>query len=198
METKLILVIISIQVFAGFAFMYKQNKQEAIGGRIAPSKLLWLNYTLLNWFFLPVVIYFYDLAPEIRIPLLAISCSMWIRGVIELIMLYIFKNWTPPIGMVHNTFTIILALFISLTQVDFNLSISILYLISLIYSLCCENYYAYEFYKVIGAKTKGEEGIWFANKEDPAFKKVILITSVNNTILVIPLLAFILKIFFFA
>jgi hypothetical protein len=43
-----------------------------------------------------------------------------------------------------------------------------------------ETYYAIKFYKIIGSKTKGDEAIWYAHKEDPIFKKVVKITAIFN------------------
>jgi hypothetical protein len=43
-----------------------------------------------------------------------------------------------------------------------------------------ETYYAVKFYEIIGQNTKGKEAIWYANKDNPVFKKVVTITAIFN------------------
>lgn len=168
-------------ILVSLFFYYYQNKDQKIGGKIALCKLLWLDYTLIAWFFLPIVFYFQNMSGEFYNLFYIISISMWIRGIIEIYMLYVTKNWTPPIGIAHDIFTFLLALFIFITQIDYSLKT---YLIcsGLLLSLILETYYAYAFFKIVKEKTKGEDAIWFASKENPKFKKILTLTTFGNIV----------------
>lgn len=115
----------------------------------------------------------------ITYPLLFLALSMWIRGIIELYLLFGIKRWKPIYGIIHDLATFFGLLILSIMQKQFEKHELIL-IISLHISLLLETYYAYFFSKFIGAKTQGEKGIWFANKEDPLFKKILTITTIGN------------------
>lgn len=175
-----LLVVIAITLVSLF-FYYFQNKGKKIGGKIALCKVLWLDYTLIAWFFLPIVFYFQGMSGDYYDVFYTISISMWIRGIIELYMLYVSKNWTPPIGIAHDIFTFIIATYTFYLTLPTTYD-SIIISSSLLLSLVLETYYAYAFYKIVKEKTKGDDAIWFASKDNPKFKKILTITTFGNII----------------
>lgn len=190
-----IITLIVLQVI-GAGYKVYQDKITELGGKIAWSKSLWLTYTIYTWFLLPPILYLYS-SSETWLALSPISASFWVRGFIELFMLFVTKNWKPIYGITHNTFTIILGLLFYNT-LSIQLSVSECFFIITVYmGLCFETYYAFFFHKFVGKKTQGDEAVWFANKEDPVFKKVLQVTTVGNIItysgLIYFLLYFIIK-----
>jgi hypothetical protein len=181
--------------------LYKrQNTANRLGGPISLSKALWLYWTVSIWFFvLPPLLYYWHWIPAIKYPLFFLTCSMWLRGVAELYMLFVSKNWIPPYGMGHDVFTFagMLALFLwhadSLRAVSYG---SLLFVITLMISLLVETYYAYAFYKLVQAKTKGQEGLWYAHAEDPLFQRILQLTRRWNWFFYLATLVFLLELAF--
>jgi hypothetical protein len=175
------ILIISLVLLTGFAFRLKQSR-GSLGGTIAVSKTFWLSYTIISWFILPLILIYKPYSIEFKIVLASLSLSMWVRGLIELIMLYKYKNWKPIYGLVHNVFTLLIML---LTFIFNNPSSTKenIYLISISCSLGFEIYYAHFFHKYLGKKTEGDNAVWFANKEDPLYRKNLQVTTVGNVLL---------------
>jgi hypothetical protein len=180
-----IFLIISGTLAALAIFMhFKQNKGEKMGGCISPSKSFWLFYCIYSWLiFIPFIYFTQDIPEPYKTSWIVFSVWFWIRGVIEMIMMFITKNWTPPIGITHN-----ISCFLVLTLLPFIIegkfepisSAFTLFHLSLILSIMMETYYAYTFWRIIGEKTKGDEAVWYANKEEPKFKQVVLVTAIAN------------------
>lgn len=168
-----------IVIVISFVFYWGQNKNENIGGKMALCKLFWLDYTLITWFFLPVYFYYRNFNGEAFDILFVLSTSMWIRGLIELFMLYVTKNWTPPLGIAHNIITILLVISAMYFTV-LHSKVHLIFSLSLLLSLLLETYYAYAFYKIVKDQTKGDKAIWFASKENPQFAKVLKVTTIGN------------------
>jgi hypothetical protein len=180
---KLIAILVIVIMFI-FSFIFKKKQDNGnLGGAIAWSKSLWLTYTLINWFLLPIVFLFneHGSLPFQNI-LKVLTISMWVRGIIEIYMLWGPKNWRPLYGIVHDIFTLILMIgnFLNWTPSQ---TWEITYLLSLMLSLCFETYFAYFFHRYIGEKTKGDQAVWFANKENPMFRRNLMITTLANSIL---------------
>jgi hypothetical protein len=170
------------------------GQNQKIGGEIALSKSFWLSYTLLSWFVLPLLfLYHTNLSINFRMIMGALTCSMWIRGIIELIMMFRFKGWKPIYGIIHDIFTIILIMSFFVTS-PINIKFELVYFIGISLSLVLETYYAYIFYRHVGEKTQGDKAVWFANKTDPKFKQVLQITTIGNWVLFINLFIFLVKI----
>ncbi|PWF46114.1 hypothetical protein C7C56_016485 [Massilia glaciei] len=108
----------TVAVLALFAaaFWYLQNVAGLIGGEIAPAKLAWLCFALLFWLGLPLLIICDPRTP----PRLAqafgsLLALMAARGVVELVMLYVFHNWSPHYGIAHDLLcAAVLAYFLAL------------------------------------------------------------------------------------
>lgn len=168
-----------LTIIISFAFYIGQNKKENIGGKMAPCKLFWLDYTIMTWFFLPIYFYLNGYIDGVFNVLYALSISMWVRGIIELFLLYVTKNWTPPLGIAHNIITIIIVLGVMYLSVMQN-PVELIFGISLLISLLLETYYAVAFYKIVKEKTKGDDAIWFASKENPRFAMILKVTIFGN------------------
>jgi hypothetical protein len=88
---------------SGYAFQLLQNQYGYIGGVISLPKLMWLGYALLFWMGLPLLI-----VADVRTPPMlarafgALLVLMLARGLAELVMLYITKNWSPLYGIGHD------------------------------------------------------------------------------------------------
>jgi len=170
---------ITLLILIGGIFYKIRQEKNMIGGKIAWTKSFWLSYTLIAWFFLPPIFYFQDIGPAKNL-LIIISLSFWIRGIIELVMLFKFKNWKPIYGISHNIFSIILGAYLHFDNRVGLDRYSFIFITSIFIGLLLETYYAYFFHQHVGEKTQGDKAIWFANKEDPKFKNVLRLTMLGN------------------
>ena len=181
----------------GWGFYRRQNAQRTMGGGISGAKAIWLTYAIYVWFFLTPL-----LAWDANTPLGfarifgVFAVSMWVRGLAELAMLYFWKNWKPAYGIAHDCFSGFLILaaaaFVNSANTgEGGLRIWLaLYSVFLLFSVACETYYAIVFSNLVGSKTTGDDGIWFASAEDKEFARINKITGRCNTPLVLFLLAF--------
>jgi len=166
-------------------FMHlRQNQGQRLGGDITPAKSFWLFYCIYTWlFFIPFILIKTDIPEPFRTTWMVFTIWFWIRSVAEGIMLFVTKNWTPPIGVGHDLSCLVILIFCPVfLNIEFSslLTPAGIFHLSLILSLILETYYAYSFFKLVGQKTKGEKGIWYANKEDPIFKRIVTITCIFN------------------
>jgi hypothetical protein len=178
--TLILFIILFIAV--SFIFYRKQNSGKSLGGKMALSKLFWLDYTLICWFFLPIYFGGNQKMGGVYFIWYTLSLSMWIRGLVEIFMLYKTKNWTPPIGISHDLITIALILW-AFTQTSINTYFELFMALSLLLGLVLETYYAWAFYSIMKGKTQGEDALWFATKEDPRFRQILLVTTIGNYLL---------------
>jgi len=163
---------------------YRQNQGHKLGGDITPAKSFWLFYCIYTWlFFIPFILIKTDIPEPFRTTWMVFTVWFWIRSLAEGVMLFVTKNWTPPIGVAHDLSCLVILIFLPFVMAEENpnlLSPAGIFHLGLILSLILETYYAYSFFKLVGQKTKGEKGVWYANKEDPIFKRIVLITCVFN------------------
>jgi hypothetical protein len=181
---------------AGWFFFQKQSRPGRMGGSISRAKMLWLLYVLYLWFLLCPILYFEEsLLWPLRRLLLAVSLLMWLRGIAELAMMYVLKNWRPPYGIAHDLLCLaVLGAGLWLHRGDWAgvsgadaWTLGLLCCVELTFAL--EAIYALAFYRIVGEGTKGEKAIWFAPQGDPIFGRVVLLTAVCN----IPLCAFLVS-----
>lgn len=176
--------------FVGVYFFRQQNQSDALGGQISRAKCLWLLFALLNWFFLPLLL---TLDSHVIVPSRTLfgifSFLMWMRGIVEYVMLYWTKNWRPPLGITHDIICIVCLCgglwysrndFQNLITTPFQQWIYSFFWM-LIFSLCVEVLYAVLFFKAVQGKTTGEDGIWFASEEDPKFLRINRLTFFFNS-----------------
>jgi hypothetical protein len=160
------------------------NGKARLGGEISPSKALWLYWTISVWFFfLPYALMTHRWQDAFHYGWMILTVSMWLRGIAEIYMLFFSKNWTPYIGIAHDIFT--LAIMVAAYLWNYQSFIvgawwvqyfSILLLISLV----VEVYYAKTFLKIVGQRTKGDDGVWYAHKNDPVFIHLLKVTTAFN------------------
>jgi hypothetical protein len=172
-------------------FHRKQNAQGARGGRISGPKVAWLFYAVYLWFLVcPLVALDAAVHPALRAVLGVFAASMWLRGLAELYMLYVAKNWRPPYGVGHDVVCILLVagglalhhetLAGPLAPVDaWALALVGLVLVTLV----VEVVYASLFFHAVEGATTGEEGIWFADEEQARFRRINRLTFSFNVLL---------------
>lgn len=103
-------ILLALAVVAAL-FRVAQNRGLLIGGAIALPKLMWLSYTILAWFLLPLLLARDDrVQVAVRRIYQVFFWNMATRGILELAMIYFWKNWHPYIGASHDLFSIALIL----------------------------------------------------------------------------------------
>jgi len=180
------------------AYFYRQ-KQNGLnpftGGPISWPKALWLSYTILNWFLFPIIILFHpDLSHGIKFILVAHLLSWWIRGSLELVMIYKWFNWSPRYGIAHDFFhMILLFILVIIYRYDVflgsNGSINFLmlfYILFLFFTTSSEILFANLFLRFRSAQEQNEN-IYFAS-DDPKWIFINRVTKVVVTIVFIELI----------
>jgi len=178
-------------VVAALWFRSKQNRAHAMGGKISNPKLLWLFFAIWFWLFECAVLAFEPALPwGYRVILGVHAASMWLRGVVEMVMLYVTRNWRPPIGISHDVLCIVTVLGLAVAlplPLDSSWGLLAPALVGmLLFSLGVEVLYAALFFQAVEGKTTGEKGIWFASEDEARFRRINRITTAFNA----PQLAF--------
>jgi hypothetical protein len=186
LATKVALVA-TFLVMATFAVTYhrRQNRPGRLGGAISRAKAVWLSYAVYLWFFLcPLLALDPAVARPARLLLGAFAAFMWLRGVAELLLLYVFKRWQPPMGVGHDLACLLLLgggawwLGPELSVVARPLDGWVLGLLALVVvSLLCEVGFAWRFHVAVAGATHGDDGVWFASEDDPRFRAINLWTA---------------------
>jgi hypothetical protein len=178
----------ALAVVMGLRFRAKQNAEHAKGGRISNPKVLWLFFAIWFWFIECAVLSFEPALPwPYRVILGVHATSMWVRGVIELFMLHVTKNWRPPIGITHDAVCIATVLGLGAWFGGRMLELGAWGLwapalvVMLVVSLIVELLYAWLFFHAVEGKTTGDDGIWFADPESERFRRINRITFACNT-----------------
>lgn len=154
----------------------KQNSNQAwTGGPISWPKSFWLAFTILTWFFLPIFIWLHPDFPAGARALFAFHLgSWWIRGLLELVMIYKWKNWSPRYGIAHDLIHIAGAIGICIvTGTSFDGHIS--WLVSsmalmFIYTAAFEAFFAWRFL-ILRTRAQADENIYFAD-DSPQWRLV--------------------------
>ncbi len=109
---------------------------------------------------------------------------MWLRGIAEMVMLYVTRNWRPPIGITHDVICmvtvvgLVIALPLPIDSAWGLFAPALVFM--LLFSLGVEVLYAALFFQAVEGKTTGEKGIWFASEDEARFKRINRITSAFN------------------
>ncbi len=181
-----VLIILWPVFVSGLAIVFhrKQNSKKGwTGGPISWPKSFWLSYTVLVWFFLPLVFLFHPEFPKILIwPLVFHLLSWWVRGPLELVMIYRWFNWTPVYGISHDLFHVLGVTIISYYSGIFSLNessgefgiLASVFVGIILFSTLAEMLFAFLF---LNARTRVEveENIYFAS-DDPKWKRINRIT----------------------
>ena len=191
----LTVVLLAVCVALALRFHRKQNARGALGGRISGPKVAWLFYAVFLWFLVcPLVALDAHVHPALRTVLGLFAACMWLRGLAELYMLYVSKNWRPPYGVGHDVVCIVLVLGSlglqrehlrgPLAPVDvWGLALVGLVLVTLV----VEVVYATLFFHAVEGATMGEEGVWFADEEQARFRRINRLTLACNVPLYVAL-----------
>jgi hypothetical protein len=145
------------------------------------------------WFFLaPLLAFDANVPRSFAVLLGAFSVLMWMRGLVEVFMLYVTRTWRPPIGIAHDVLCacfLVVGLYYSGVGLREPLQPWLFaFVVALVVSLIVETMYAFLFHEAVGGQTTGDEGVWFASKEDPRFLRINRLTTVIN----VPLYGFLL------
>jgi hypothetical protein len=189
----------------GVAF-HRAQARGALGGAISKAKAYWLPFAIWMWFVVSPAVGFDVVLRGVADEgagraLLAFGLFMWLRGAVEMVMLYVTKNWVPPIGITHDVLCILVLLGMGgygLTQLDFTtaseLTWSIYALLAvMIATLIVEIHHAYAFFVAVQGLTKGEDGIWFADEHQERFRKINRNTFRWNVIFTLLVGAFVVR-----
>jgi hypothetical protein len=183
-------------------FARKQNA-GALGGGISSAKAAWLFFTVFTWFVVCPVLAADPAVPRgLRITLGAFAVWMWIRGGVEMYMLYVSRNWRPPLGIAHDLSCVALILALlarqgQLLSASSPLDRWVLVFVALVLvSLLVEILYAALFFRAARGNTTGQHGIWFADDHDPAFGRINRLTFALNVPLYLSLACFLLATYF--
>ncbi len=178
---------LAISAPIGVWMFRRQNSGARLGGPISICKALWLYWTISVWFCLiPIALTHGDWPAAAWWGWGGLSISFWVRGIAEIYMLFVSKNWTPRIGITHDLLTLaglIAAYLIHWDSLMYAAWWIQLFSLGMVLSLCFETWYAWAFLQLVRERTKGKEGIWYATKEDPKFRLILQVTTTGNTIL---------------
>ncbi len=167
---------------AAVHFHRKQNSSKAwTGGPISWPKSFWLSFTLSTWFFFPILALLHPEFPDALQAAMSFHlASWWIRGVLEGVMIYRWKNWTPYYGIGHDTFHVFgftAMVMMGRPELEslgrfgvFIASFSVL----IFYSTIIEGMFAYLF-KSTRTKQEEDENVYFAS-DDPKWRRINRIT----------------------
>jgi hypothetical protein len=168
-------------------FRRRQNQAHSMGGRISNPKVLWLFYAIWFWLFECAVLAFEPSLPVgYRVIFGMHAASMWLRGLVEMFMLYVTKNWRPPIGIAHDVWCVISVVGL---VAYFNKDLlgpsvwgpwALALTVMLVFSLVVEVLYAALFFRAVQGKTTGDKGVWFASEDEERFKRLNRITAAFN------------------
>jgi hypothetical protein len=90
-------------LLCALAFQVAQNRFALTGGSVAWSKGLWLGLAVLFWLVLPALILADTRVPSVlKQPFGLLLLLMGARGLAELLMLYVYRNWLPFYGIAHD------------------------------------------------------------------------------------------------
>lgn len=184
----------ALLVAFGVVFRRRQKPGD-IGGPISAAKAYWLSFAIYLWFVVcPVAGLEPSVSTSLSRPLLVVGVSMWLRGLAEMVMLYVTKNWRPPMGIAHDVVTIVLLVgaaglgmasgeAVVWSPLSFGLAgLTVVVLASLVLEIV----HARTFFGVVGKGTVGDDGVWFADDEDPRFIAINRRTRMGNIALSIP------------
>jgi hypothetical protein len=176
----------------------RRQEAGANGGRISGPKLLWLAWTIAVWFLVaPIVAFDPVVALPLRLALAVVGGSMWLRGVAELLLLFVFKHWRPPYGIAHDVFTLAALLgwcaweAATLVAVEGYDRWVLGLVVGVAASLVMEIVYAVWFLRIVGKKTVGDDALWFADPEEARFARLNQVTFTANVPLTLLVLAFV-------
>lgn len=180
-------ILIIMAIIAG-GFYFVQNSGLLAGGEIALSKLIWLAFAILFWFFIPFLFLIDNRTPVVWQYIFRIFLfNMLLRAIIELYMMYVSNNWNPYYGIVHNVFTITLLIYLVFSSPQ-NLSSNILFGYAMTLLMMFGVEILFVFYMIFNV-TESNTVVYFVPGNDNHFN-IIMLTWLVVTLLSIYLLFF--------
>ncbi|HQW71579.1 MAG: hypothetical protein IPO45_09990 [Saprospiraceae bacterium] len=185
----LVTLILCILLFIGLGFNFynKQRRNKSIGGAISKAKTIWLFFALFQYYFFSVFVLLLCFGTLLT-PVLVAACGFFLlRFILQFVIMYFFKKWRPPMGIAMNIVSFLVIISMLFHFMSGNIfewiawdRVAFLYTVLILCILATDSVYAWMFYKIVGLRTMGENGIWFASDDDPAFRKINWITSRLN------------------
>jgi uncharacterized protein (UPF0333 family) len=181
-----LLLLLAVTILSGLYYYYRQNTKSTIGGKISGPKSYWLFFALFHYYIFPVYLL---TSLDVQKPgyegLVLCFGLLAIRALVQTVLMFGSKNWTPTIGLAFN-FSLVAAVVYSLSKMIWNgVNIQtwpflVLYLLLLLAIAIMDSYYARQFHKLVGTKTMGRDAIWFAAPNDSLFTNINRITHRSN------------------
>ena len=163
---------------AALLFFWAQNHFRPVGGDISWPKLCWLSYAVALWFAVPALVAADPRLPASwRLPFAILALLMLARGVVELWMLYVARNWSPWYGIGHDLLCLLtLAVFVHALNRTARTAIERTVFAHLIVTAAMflpEIYFAW--YMQAHFTTTGDGAIYFV-PDDPRYRDVLRVT----------------------
>lgn len=190
----------ALVVGLGVFFARQQNRGAKLGGAISRAKQVWLIWAVYAWFVAaPLTALVPGFEDRLRQVLAVFAVGMWLRGAVELFMLYVTKNWRPPLGIAHDVACVgflmagLVWVFVGGAAPRTGLGAwGVVWTGVLAVSLVLETYYAAAFHRAVQGRTTGVDGVWFASADEPRFARINRVTAWANGPLILFILAFLL------
>ncbi|MEW5741480.1 MAG: hypothetical protein AB1938_21340 [Myxococcota bacterium] len=188
-STSRALLVVSALLCVGAVgwFAGRQNAGGKLGGRISWPKRVWLTFTIWSWLFECAVLALDAGLPfGFRLLVGVHAASMWTRGLLELVMLYRWKNWKPPYGIAHDALCIVST---GALAAAFSRDVgpagplgwwAPAFVGMLVFALGVELIYAALFFKAVKGKTTGDDATWFAAEDEARFRRINRLTTALN------------------
>jgi len=187
MSTSFVACSISLVLFVvvGIFVRRRQNQKPRMGGAISMAKCLWLMFALCVWFVWPLILFLTDeISSAYKDAFTLFLALIYTRGVIEVFMLLVTKNWRPPYGYVSHLLTALLMVVAAvLAPAGWREHADELWLYTLcLFTILLDAFYAWRFHAIVDVTT-GDEGIWFAAEGDEKFRRINKITTFFNVVI---------------
>lgn len=184
----LFLTSLSILIVVLLIFRHRQNTNSSMGGKISPAKSYWLGFALMVYYVCVPVLIWDTYSPSfIRFALSLFFGVFLLRGLLQMILMYILKSWTTTMGILANglgLLALIVPFIVGWSRSERIEDGGYLTVVGLIAScLILDSYYAWRFNRLVKGQTQGDDGIWFASSKDPAFFQINRITYYANMML---------------
>lgn len=174
-----------ILLFVGY-FKY-QNRNAKMGGKISKPKTYWLGFAMFIYFVLPVWLYISSTSELIRQLCLTMIYLAYGRMIIQGLVMFILKRWTPTYGIAINILYISAMIswigysFIAMNTWTGKHLVFLFFAFQFAAVALVDSYYALVFHRQVGTATEGNQPIWFASA-DESFSRINQITYHWNII----------------
>lgn len=166
---------------AAAIFYPLQNSGALPGGQVAPLKLAWLGCAILFWYVLPALLLLDErISWAARLAVTILLANMVARAIIELVMMYVTKNWHPWLGIGHDVVSFFVMLVLTTHAVRGASRLYAGYLVVATSIFVPEAIFAWYMLENVGVPG---EAVYFV-PNDPAHAPIMLATAVCVALLV--------------